>query len=412
MHSGIRFFCVLWLWIMLISTVNASEWKISSALDQSVEYDDNKGLQTNATPAFGYTLNPSFTVELNTAVLSTGVTARGDIRRYDDERWNCEAMSLNFNQQYQMRLSLFSLSASYLQSCSTSNQDVDSGIQQPDNQSETYTLSPAWNWQWSALDFISFTPSYTKTVFSSTGTNNEGVTTSSFRGSETYSLNLSERHSWTRRFSSTASLFYSSSEFNSFNGPLKQTVFGFQLSSQYNITRQWVINGGAGLQWVKSPGNNVSATTNNNDSLLRSENFSLSLSYSGKQINNSLAYSRAVSPSSTGQLQESNSFNISSTYKMTEKFDLTFNASVLQNESAGQGQILGQSTSSDRSYYTGSIGLGWKFAKEWRLSTSYQYSRQQITNEGQFNNEQDQPRTSNAIMFHLNYNWNGLRVPH
>jgi len=410
MHSGIRFFCVLWLWFMLISTGNASEWKIASTLDQTIEYNDNKGLQINATPSFGYTLRPGFSANIDTATLRTGITAHGDIRRYDNKRWNCEAMSINFDQQYQMRLSVFSLSAGYLQNCSTSNKNIDNGIQQPNNQSETYTLSPAWNWQWSPLDIISFTPSYTKTVFSSTGSNNTGVTSSSFRGSETYNLNLSERHSWTRRLSSTASLFFSSSEFNNFNGPLKQTAFGFQVGNQYNITRKWVIDGGVGLRWVKSPNNSFSTT--NNDSLLRTKIVNFSLNYTGQQLDSSLAYSRTASPSSTGQMLESNSFTMNSSYKMTKKLTLNFDGSFLKNKSVIQGQFQGQSTSNDRTYYSASIGMTWAFDKEWGLSTNYQYSRQQFTSKGQFNNVQNEPRTSNAIMFHLNYNWNGLRVPH
>jgi len=395
--------------LMLAPIVVADEWKVTGALDQSVEYDDNIGLNINATPAFGYLLNPSFSADWNATNMSAGITGRGDIRRYDDDRWDCETFSVDFNQQYQQRLNVFSVTAGYAESCAGANQISDTGILLPNNQSETYNIAPAWSWQWSSLDRFSLSPSYSKTTFSSSGVANIVETSGlGFQGNETYSVNLSENHLWTRRLSSTISSFFSRTEFGESGNSSKQDVFGFQLDNQYEITRMWSINVGGGLSWVDSPSNSGSID-NSNDSLLRTETVNLALNYNGRRIDYSIDYSRRINPSSSGQITEYNSVNMSFSYQINRELIFNIDGTFSKNQTVGKSV---RQISTDRTYYTASIGLVWDFAREWQLSTSYRYRRQEFTSadQGQLANELASTRDSNALMITLNYNWDGLRV--
>ncbi len=396
---------------MLAPIAVADEWKVTGALDQSVEYDDNIDMRVDATPAFGYLLRPSFSANWNTAIMNIGISGAGDIRRYDDKRWDCETFSVGYDQQYQQRLNVFSLAADYSQSCSYLDQASDTGVLVPNNQTETYNIAPAWNWQWSPLDQFTFSPSYSKLDYLDSGTgtdNNTGTTSSGFQGYETYSLNLSENHLWTRRLSSTISLFFSRTEFGDSDNSSEQNVFGFQVSSQYAITRMWSINVGGGLNWVERPPNSGSID-NSDDSLQRTEVINLALSYEGRRMDYSLGYSRTLSPSSIGQIVEYNSVNMNYSYQISREFTFNIDGSISLNKSVGDSEF--QSVS-DRTYYNASIGLVWDFAREWQLSTSYRYRRQEYNNddEGQVNNELASTSDSNALMITLNYNWDGLRV--
>ncbi len=389
--------------LMLMPVAFADGWKVKGALGQTVQYDDNIAMRVDANPAFGYLLSPSFGADWSTSNMSAGITGSGDIRRYNDRRWNCEGFSLRANQQYQTRLQVFSLSGSYRRNCSSSSQISDDGIIRPNSKEETYSITPAWSWQWSALDKFSISPGYSKTSYSTTGP--EGGSETSlldFQGNETYSLNVSESHTWTRRLSSTGSLFFSRLEFGN---SLKQSVFGFQVSSQYAITRKWSINAGGGLRWVKSPSGSQSFGDNDNGSLLRTEIANLALNYKDRKANYSLTYSRSVSPSALGQLSKYNSVGMSYSYQITRKLDFNISGDFSKNESIGENEFQ---TNSERTFYSGSARLTWNFAREWQLSASYRYRRQDYANSG--DGQEEAGGTSNAVMFSLNYNWNGMRT--
>jgi len=357
-------------------------------------------------------LKPNLAANWNTANMNIALLGQGDIRRFDDKRWDCQTYSVEGSQQYQRRLNVYSIAANYSQSCSSSDQLSDTGVIRPNNESETYSLSPSWSWQWSLLDQFSLRLNYSTTIFSSSGINNEGETSADagFKGNETYSLNLSERHSWTRRLNSTASMNVSSSEFGSSNSSTsKQKTFGFQLSTGYNITRLWTANIGGGLSWVQSPSRS-NDIADSSDSLLRTEVFNFSLNYSGRRMNYGLDYSRTNSPSASGQISENNTFNMNYSFEMSRKWSVNIDGSMLKNESIGQGDF---SLSSERTYYTASVGVIWDFDKEWRLSANYQYRRQEIIRSGEIVEDgQSGVRDSNVLTIQLNYNWDGLRVFH
>jgi len=397
------------VWGAFVPIAVADEWKLTGSLDQKLEYDDNINLNVDPSAVSGYLMTPTLGVEWNTAAMTIGVTGRGDIRRYDDKQWDCETFSLSTNQQYLQKTSAFSVAGNYSRSCSYSDQLSDTGVIVPDNQSETYSLSPSWTWQWSALDQISISPSYSQTIYSSTGTRNGTETTNSnLQDNTTYSLNLSESHSWTRRLNSSASFFVSRNEFGDSSNVSKQNSFGFQISTEYNITRMWSANIGAGLNWVQSP-SNLNVNNSSNDSLLRTEIFNAGLDYSDRRINFALDLSRRNSPSASGQITEYSTFNVNYSYEMSREWSFNIDGSMTKNESIGQSAFQ---ISSDRTYYTATIGVTWDFDKEWRLSTSYRYRRQEFTQSGiaQTINGQESTNDSNTLMINLNYNWDGLRI--
>lgn len=398
------------VWIMFAQVAVGAEWKVTGDLDQGVEYDDNIALRLNASPAFGYLLRPKLNADWSTANMGLGLTGSGDIRRYDDEQWNCDNYSLGANQRYLMKTQVFSVTGGYSQSCSYSQQTSDTGILVPGNQSENYNLSPNWSWQFAPLDKLSLSPTYSQTSYSATGSNNELGNGANFRSNNTYSLNLTEIHEWNRRLSSNSSLFFSHSEFSNAGSASSQDMYGFQLGGQYAISRAWSINAGAGGRWVQQPSSvNNPLASNSSNSPIFTNVANLGVNYKGRDMDYGFNFSRTVNPSAYGQLLENNSVNMNYSYQMTRELDFNINASLQKYQSIGQSQTQ---SAQNRTYYTASSGLVWKFSKDWKLSASYRYRRQEYPDVqgGQTINALAGAQESNAFMLHLNYNWDGLRV--
>ncbi|MGR8929535.1 MAG: hypothetical protein ACU836_02760 [Gammaproteobacteria bacterium] len=386
---------------------HAAEWKINGALDQGLEYDDNIGLRAQESPVFGYLLRPRFNANWSTAGAEVGITGNGDIRRYDDDRWNCDNFDLSLKEKYMQRRGMFSVSADYAQGCSYSSQIADTGILTPRGQIERYQLAPSWNWQWTPRDVLSVSPNYSHSNYTTYAGNIDGSTDVRLRNNRSYGLTLSEKHQWDHRLSSTVGLFSSRNEFSNSGASLVQKVFGFQTGAEYLLSRSWSVSGEIGGRWVETPavGNTVSAKSNG--SFRFNKIASLSLNYKDRDTSYAFGYSRSVSPSAFGQMLESSSINMNYSYQINR--ELSFNLDGSYGDSQAVGQSLHQLAAS-RAYYSASAGIVWKFARDWRLSFRYRYRRQAFPNVSdiQSANLYGGTRESNAIMLHLNYNWDGL----
>jgi len=404
-----RLFLVSFVLLMLGRIAAADEWKLSGALNQGAEYNDNIALRTVPSAVFGYLLNPSFGANWRTAISDVGITGRGDIRRYDDERWNCDNFSLGANQKYLRKRHVFSISGGYSQSCTYSQQLSDTGILIPNNQTEKYDVAPIWSWQLAPLDQLTLSPSYSETKYSTTQLDDNFETNVSFRNNKSYSFNLSENHSWNHRLSTNGSLFYSLTEFSYQGGSSRQTMFGFQLGGQYAISRAWSIKADGGLRWVETPSAGATTGGNSTDSPLLAEVGNLDLDYKGQHMNYSLSYSRSVNPSAFGELLEYNSLSMKYSYQLTKELSFSLDGSLSENQGVGQSQ---NQTAQNRRFFTASTEMVWKFAKQWNLSASYRYRRQEYQNlsGAQADSALASMRDSNSIMLHLNYNWDGWRV--
>jgi len=386
----------------------AAEWKITGALWQGVQYDDNIGMTENAKPVYGYLLRPSLSANWNTAVMNLGITGSGDIRRYDNVRWDCDNFSFGLNQRYLRQRNVFSLAGGYSQSCSYSQQIADTGILVPNRQLESYNLAPAWNWQWTPRDQLSLSPSYSQNRYSTVESANNVGTAVDYQSNKTYNLYLSEKHQWNRRLSFNGGLFFSYTEYTG-TGASTQNVSGFQLGGEYAITRFWSVNAGGGGRWVQRPP--TSGLFNGGDSggsPLFISIANLALSYTGRRMDYSLGYSRTVNPSSFGQASEYNSVDTKYSYKITRDLSFNIDGSFLNSQAVGQSV---NQAAQNRFYYTATTGLMWKFSTDWQVSASYRYRYQEYPDVqgGQAINTLAGAQESNAFMLDLKYNWNGLR---
>jgi len=386
----------------------ADEWKVSGTLDQETLYNDNISMRVDPSAVFGYLLKPRLQADWSTAVMKVGVNGSGDIRRYDDQRWDCDNFSVGADQEYLQKRHAFSISGEYSQKCTYSQQIEDTGILMPNNRMESYKVSPEWNWQMTPLDSLALTPSYSEMNYSNTQVSSNLATSVNYRNNKTFSVNLSETHNWNRRLSTNAGLFYSDTEFSNAGSTHSQSVFGFQLGGKYLISRAWSVNARGGLRWVQQPFAVNTGSESGNSAPLMAEVGNLDVVYKGRVIDYSLSYSRSVNPSAFGQLFDYSSLDSKFSYKLGDELSFNLDGSVSENQAIGQAEFQ---TVNNRIFYSLSTGLTWQFAKSWRLSANYRYRRQEYPDAGaQTSSTFAEPRESNAVMLNLNYNWDGWRV--
>jgi len=396
--------------------VEAAEWALEGTLGQQLQYNDNISLNSiRKDPVVGYLLTPGFQATRKTGVWDLDFTGGADIRRYDDQRWDCDNFSLGANSGYRTKRSVFSLRGGYSVNCSYTLQTTDTGLFVPNNQAENYLLTPSWTWQWTARDQLILDASYSKTSYSSTqngiALNNDA---SIFTSNDTYTVNLGGKHEWSQRLSLNEKLYFSDIQYTGPNAST-QNLYGFQIGADYKIDRFWTVGVGGGPVWVDTqPDSNDASVQNSSMTLGRVAN--ISLSYDGQLSSFSIGYSNAVNPSAIGQTLQTQSAFANYSYHLTQQLMLDLSGNYSLSQATGSESTDNSNSQFDRTYFTGSAGLTWDLAKHWQLKGSYVYNWQdyqqdqtlQISN-GVINLNAGKSE-SNLVMLFLNYSWDGVRV--
>jgi len=372
-------------------SATAAQWVVAGTLGQHLRYDDNISFSTiQKQPVFGYLLTPIVTASRKTGSLELVFEGQGDIRRYDDSRWDCDNYASGFNGRYSTKRSIFAVSGGYGYSCSYIRQLEDTGILVPTTRYENYTLAPSWTWQWTERTQLIAETSYSNTSYIKSRRGTEAI---NFQGNDTYSLRLGGNHLWSRRLSLNGGVFFSNIVYT--NGSLpNQNLFGFQAGANYAISRKWKASAGGGLRWLD---------TERNTSTALDYIANLSLSYEGPLTNFSIGYSNSINPSAIGQTQQYQTVFANYSYRFAPHLSLSVAGNFSRNSSF-DGQSSGNSTDTlDRDYLNVSAGLVWQFAKNWEIKGSYEYRWQQYRQD--IGNGE-----SNTVTLSLSYAWEGIRA--
>jgi hypothetical protein len=390
--------------------VAAAEWALKGALGQQLQYNDNISLNaTRKDSAAGYLLTPNLQATRKTELLDIAIEGRGDIRRYDDSRWDCNSYNLGLNNDYRTKRSVFKLSGAYSLGCSYSQQITDTGLLVPASQTENYRLAPSWSWQWTSRDQLILDTLYSKTSYSNSLA---GVTSSTgliFSGNDTYSVKLGGNHQWNKRLSLNEKLLFSNIQYTGSNIST-QNLFGFQVGADYTINHYWAVNAGGGPIWIDTQQSSGGVTSGNNPSLSLGSVANISLDYDDQLTKFSTGFSNSVNPSAIGQTLQTRSVFANYSYRLTQRLLLDLTSNYSHSESIG-GQSSNNTISQfNRSYFTVTPGVAWELAKNWRLKGSYVYRWQDYQQNQNLPNLNAGTSDSNAVMFSLGYSWDGVRL--
>lgn len=393
--------------------VVAAEWALKGSLGQQLQYNDNIALTaTQKDSVIGYLLTPMLQATRKTEVLDIMLEGQGDIRRYDNTRWDCESYNLGSNNGYRIKQSVFGLNGGYSVSCSYAQQITDTGLLVPSSQSQSYRLAPSWTWQWTSRDQLVLDALYSKTSYSnSVGgvASNNNHNSFTFSGNDTYTVNLGGNHIWNRRLSLNEKVYFSNIQYTGFNATT-QHLFGFQLGASYEINHYWSVIASGGPRWVEGSRQPFDGGSSGQNSFLSlGPVANISLSYDDRLNKFSTGYSNASNPSAIGQTLQTESIFANYSYRFTEHLLLDLSSSYSKSQSIGDQSANSSNNQFNRRYFTASAGFGWQFAKNWWLKSSYVYRQQDYQQDKNVQNLNPGKSDSNAVMLMLNYSWDGIR---
>jgi hypothetical protein len=384
--------------------VTAAEWTLKGSLGQQLQYNDNMALSTISKEAVvGYLLTPSLQATRKTGALDIGFQGQGLVSRYDNSRWDCDNYNLGLNNTYRVRRSVFSLNGGYSVSCSYAQQLTQTGILVPNSQSINYRLVPSWTWQWTPRNQIILASSYSKTTYSNSSRGSASNTGIGFSGNDTYAVNLSGNHLWSRRLSLNGRLGFSNIQYTGSNAST-QNLFGFQLGANYTLNHYWAVSAGGGPVWVDGQ----QGSSGQASSLSLSSVANISLSFNGQLAKFSTGYSNAVSPSSIGQTLQTHSIFANYSYQLSRHVFLGITSNLSRSQSIGDQSTDNITGQFNRSYFTASPSITWEIEKNWRLRANYIYRWQDYQQDNNVANLNTGASESNLVMLSLNYSWDGI----
>lgn len=369
-----------------VGSNQAAEWSLTGSVNPSIRYDDNVFLSTNERSSFKFSARPS--LQLKRAIENAAVTVNTgyQIDRYSSiSSNNTENPFLNIGGNYTTERSTYGIRANYSQNTSRSEALENSGDFETQSTVTNRSFAPSYSYQLSERDSLSLNLSYSEREYS----------TANFADNKTKSISLG----WQRRFSErlNGGLNLSLSNYESDNTSFINDDDNYNLSTfvSYALTELWNISGNIGIRRLDSE-----RTNKLNDVVLKqtstAPSFNIRASKRDEFNSYSFALSKSVSPSSSGNVNDSERISASWSHNISEVLSSSISASYQRTDSTTNNQ------SENRDNINFSSSINWQLQRNLGLSFSYQYRQQDRST--------SESVDSNSFVILLNYNWDGLRV--
>jgi hypothetical protein len=381
-----RTFCAAFCAATLFN-VQAAEWSLSGGLNPSLEYDDNIFMrESNKVGDYHASMIPTLKLAYETdnaeASLSTGyVMDRYHTSSYLDN----DDPFFKLNTAYKTQRSTWGLGLNFSESSSRNDAADDTGDFETNSTSTTKSISPSFSYQLTERDSLSLSTSYSEKTYSTTD----------FSDSKNRSVSSHWQHQFTERFNGGVSLSASN---NKSTGLLELTdddTYNLSLTSNYNISEIWSIDGSIGINHLNSQQTNLLGATDKTKSTGPSSSINVSYKTDINQAN--LSISRSISPSSTGDVNEQDKVSVGWSRSLNERLTAGIRGSYQETSSAIDND------SNDRENISISPSINWQYSPDSTFSLSYNYRQQK---ESALNTNV----SSHAIMLTFNYNWHGINV--
>lgn len=367
--------------------VQAAEWSLTGGLNSSLTYDDNIFMrESNTQGDYHATMTPTLKMAYETdrseVSLSTGYVMD---RYHTSSHLDNDDPFFKLNTAYKTQRSTWGLGLEFSERSSRSDAADDTGDFETNSTSTTKSISPSFSYQLTERDALSLSASYSEKTYSTTD----------FSDSKNRSVSSHWQHQFTERFNGGISLSASN---NKSIGLLELTdddTYNLSLTSNYNISEIWGINGSVGVNQLNSQQTNLFGATDKTKSTAPS--LSINVSYKTDVDQANLSISRSTSPSSTGDVNEQDKISMGWSRSLSETLTASIQGSYQTTNSAVD------SGSDERENTDISPSINWQYSPDSTLSLSYNYRQQK---ESALNTN----ARSNAIMLTFNYDWNGINA--
>jgi hypothetical protein len=392
-----NFYIAIALFFSYSLFAEAAEWTVDGEVNQLFAYDDNVTLSVNSVGSFYYRIIPEVKVGYDTDQFDFFALASYGTQKYENlTSRNLPIQRYSLSTSYQMGRHNFAFGANYTSDPNSNIAEADTGNFVSNSLRNRWSVSPSYAFQLTELDSLSLSGSYYETTYSGSGSE-------LFSDNEVGVARLGWNREWSERLNTTIGFRYG--HFSALGGGIFSVntisdVYGIEFSSRYLMTKNWSINGGAGLRVVDSETILVAAgfAQADTDTSLGWD-ADLGIDYRGERLFGGFHFHKGLNPSGNGTLNDQTVIALNLGFNITERLTAELATSYRLTTTASVNTDL------QRNNFDIGPSLNWAMARDWTLSASYRYRFQERDFVFVSTNAD-----SNLVLLSLNYNWPGFSV--
>ena len=349
--------------------VEASKWGVGGSLAQTVDYNSSFFLSEEELETWSYKTEPQVDVTYTTALTSAKISAAASVNRHDNlSQYNNEDFDLAWVHAYTGDRWGWGVDAIYSDADTRREAQEDSGDFTSDAQVTTTSIIPD----------VSLKLSERNNIFASLSYADRKYTSGNFIDNTTTAWSLGWGHNFSRKLAMSVALgdnrFKTGGELFEVQTDYETINLGFQ----YKLSPE--LDLGATLGYFDSENkfftsiDTILANTISSDSGGSGSLIEFLLNYRSARLTWSFNASKNLSPSSQGEVKESDNISFSTGYELSERARMGFSAQWGKTSS----QI-----DSDRSYVNLEVFYAYDLGKSVKLKTSYKYREQEWDGEAE-----------------------------
>lgn len=363
----------------------AAEWTLKPIINPNLKYDDNVLMSSeDKDGSFKFSVKPTLEAGYATGNVIIAISAGYSIAHYDTlSRLNESDPFFQISGKKNTERAQWGVTASYSEDAARNIAAEDTGNFSSTSVITSRSISPSYSYSITERDNISLNGSYSEREYSTT----------EFSDNESKSVSASWQRQFSERLSGNVSATYSLYESGTSVSGTENDTYNLSFGANYLWSERWSFSGQVGARYLDSEQitNGVGISSSSSGT-----SFNVSASHTSALDSITLSASKALNPSSNGDVNEQESFLVSWSRGLSEKLDLSVTGKYGETTSASE------TTSSKRENISIRPSLSWKISPKAKISLNYEYSQQK-------GSPQDKAE-SNAVYVSLNYDWDGYRV--
>jgi predicted porin len=363
----------------------AAEWTLKPIANPSISYDDNELMSTtNKQGSFQFSIKPTLEAGFKQENVDIAVSAGYSISRYTHlSRLDQDNPFLEISSSMDTERSEVDLRLSYSENASRNTAAEDTGNFASSSITTTRSIFPTYVYRLTERDSITFSGGYIEREYS----------TAEFDDNESTTLSTSWQRQFSERLNGNASISYSLYEAGNQLDGSENDTYNLSFGADYFLSERWSFGGQIGARYLDSEQRSLGVISSNSSS---GTSFNIDISYKTEFDTFLLTVSQALNPSSTGDVNEQQSFSLSWIKTLSETLDFKIDTSFRETST------VSNSDDDKRENISIKPSLSWNFSPQGSASINYQYRQQK--------RDSQQKAESNAIFLAISYNWDGFRV--
>jgi hypothetical protein len=372
--------------VVSVPSTYAAEWTADIQANPTFGYDDNILLEEDEQGSLEYSIAPTLVLGRAVENLSSFLSLGYSIERFSSvSGLDSENPFARFNGNYSTERTQFGLSASYAEDNTRNEAFEDNGDFSTGATSRTRSISPSISYELTERDTLTSNFNYSERQYSS----------EDFSDNETKSLSVGWSRRFTERFSGGLNSSVTNFQNDSMTFSTDDDSYNVSTYLSYQLSEVWGIEGNIGVRRLKNE------RTSTNGMIVRGTStgstFDITSNYSRELDDISLNYSKQLSPSSSGEVNEQERISATWSHKLSEALSANIVASYQESTSASD-----EFDDEKRENINFSPSLRWQVDAKLGLNFGYAYRQQKRTNASDVD--------SNAVTVALTYDWDGYRV--